>query len=196
MIDEQSPALRQRFTASFTAPAVVDGTNRLEPWEVWSTITLHDRVDNCVLQDWVIHLPRRFQGALVVALRGCDLTRKPFDKRQRCPERDLTAYLRFLVLNPADPREVDVPGAFFASHPPAYHWKASEFGHYPEHWYSHLMHAFQVVGYEHPQELSHRNWAHDIYLTFVHNLHLRPEGRRDMWQRLCEDRLANDTVVS
>jgi hypothetical protein len=95
---------------------------------------------------------------------------------------------------PHDPREVDVPGAFFQSRPPE-NWKASEFGHYPQHWYAHIMHCFQVVGYCSPS--SHEALAAmRIYARFVTNLHLQPESRDDMLARLTEDRIASGEVVS
>jgi hypothetical protein len=65
-----------------------------------------------VLQDWVMHLPLREQGALVVGTRGCDEAPKlPLDSI----ERQLTAFLRYLVLVPADIREVGIEGEFFKS---------------------------------------------------------------------------------
>lgn len=157
-----------------------------------------------VLQDWVMELPLRLQGTLLTAIRGCDLAPKfPLppdssyiieDGRAIGAERELTAFLRFCVMNPADEREVDIPGAFFQSYPPT-GWKPSQFGHYPEHWYAHLMHAFEVVGYCHPAPPI-RDEGYEIYVKFVRNLHLNPESRAQMFERLTEDRIATGTVVS
>jgi len=144
-----------------------------------------------VLREWVDELPRREQGALVVALRGCDdAPKRPYDS----PERQLVAYLRYVVMNPADEREVDIEGGFMQSQPPA-SWKASDFGHYPQHWYAHLMHAFEVVGFRHPDGETAFT-AIKIYLAFVNNLHLRPEQIGDFENRMLEDRIATGTVVS
>ena len=144
-----------------------------------------------VLQDWVMELPLREQGTLLTGIRGCDLTPKyPLDSLERV----LVAFLRYCVMNPADPREVDIPGAFFKSKPPE-KWKASELGHYPQHWYSHLMHCFEIVGYRQPNySLSHK--AYEIYLILVWSMHLIPETKQQMIDRLSEDRIANDSVVS
>lgn len=147
-----------------------------------------------VLQAWVTELPLRAQGTLLTGIRGCDLTPKPRNPLDDSPERRLVAFLRFCVMNPADPREVDIPGAFFQSTPPV-DWKASQFGHYPQHWYSHLTHCFEVVGYCHPDDVL-SNLARDIYRKLVHNMHLVCETREEMLKRLTEDRIANDTVVS
>ena len=156
-----------------------------------------------VLQDWVTELPLRAQGTLLTGIRGCDLAPKnpsTIDERYGCstgectPERQLVAFLRYCVMNPADPREVNIQGAFFRSEPPK-GWKPSQFGHYPLHWYSHLMHCFEVVGYYHPDKLIGAQ-AYNIYSRLVRNLHLTPETKDEMVTRLTEDRIAKGNVVS
>ena len=156
-----------------------------------------------MLQDWVMDLPLRAQGTLLTGIRGCDVAPKVVEtvtERYGCstgessPERQLVAFLRYCVMNPADPREVDICGAFFASRPPEM-WKPSALGHYPLHWYSHVMHCFEVVGYIHP-DLVVRCRAHQIYTRMAHSLHLHPETEEQMMARLCEDRIAAGTVVS
>lgn len=139
-----------------------------------------------MLREWVEGLPLREQGVLLSGIRGCDLTPKnPLDS----PERQLVAYLRYIVCYPNEEHEVDgAPGAYMQSHPPE-RWTPSEFGHYPQHWYAHIMHAYQVVGYRHPDpEVC--AIAEGIYLRFVHSLHLEPEGFARMVARLSEVRSA------
>lgn len=149
-----------------------------------------------VLQDWVMELPLRAQGTLLTGVRGCDLTPKPPVGEPDSAERQLVAFLRWCILNPADEREVGIPGAFFQPNPPDQDlWKPSQFGHYPQHWYSHVMHCFEVIGYCHPS-LIISSVANGIYLRMVHNMHLTPETKEQMMDRLTEDRIANDTVVS
>lgn len=156
-----------------------------------------------VLQDWVQELPLRAQGTLMTGIRGCDLAPKmptkddPVDhgcSMGECsPERHLIAFLRWCVLNPADPREVDLAGAWFQSEPPDF--KPSMFGHYPLHWYSHTMHCFEVVGVFHPDiEVAAACW--DIYASLVRGLHLIPEHEDELRERLTEDRIEAGTVVS
>jgi len=144
-----------------------------------------------VLQDWVMKLPLRYQGTLVAGLRGCDTVPKfPYDSTPR----QLVAYLRYVTLNPADKREIGIEGAFMQDHPPK-SFRASDLGHLPEHFYSHVMHAYQIVGYEHPdREISDR--CEHIYIQLVNNLHLRPESRLAMMNRLTEDRIASGNVLS
>ena len=144
-----------------------------------------------VLQDWVMDLPLREQGTVLTAVRGCDLTPKlPLDAL----ERQLVGFIRFCILNPADPREVDVPGAFFQSRMPQ-DWKASELGHYPLHWYSHVMHTLEVIGYRHPHPKL-ADTALRAYFRMATSLHLHPESKDEMIARLSEDRIATGTVVS
>jgi len=156
-----------------------------------------------VLQEWVMELQLREQGTLLTGIRGCDDAPKhpPTIVEQwgcstgECsPERHLSAFLRYCVLNPADPREVDVPGAWFQSSPPE-DWKPSQLGHYPLHWYSHLMHCFEIVGYRHPDPPLAAK-ALGIYMRLVGNLHLNLETREQMERRLGEDRIAAGEVVS
>lgn len=171
-----------------------------------------------VLQPWVMELPLREQGTLLTCVRGCDLEPKTWTRTgvAYSPGRRLTAFIRWCFMVPADSREVDSEeGAFMMSKPPGwvkvfsnpvdgvvpYEWKQfekfkpSEFGHLPQHWYSHAMHALEVIGYRHPN-LEVRGLAFDLYSRMVHNMHLNIETRHEMSQRLTEDRVENKTVVS
>lgn len=156
-----------------------------------------------VLQNWVMELPLRAQGTLLTGIRGCDVAPKnPLTNQEKygcstgedTPERGLTAFLRYCVMHPADPREVDIPGAFFQSKPPS-KWKPSQFGHFPQHWYAHIMHCYEVVAYQHP-DFDIRQIAYGVYGRLVTNLHLNVETKAEMLERLTEDRIAADTVVS
>lgn len=149
---------------------------------------------NSVLQDWVMELPRREQGTLLTGVRGCDVTPKlPLDS----VERRLVGAIRCAFMNPADPREVGVePGCFFIPEPPdPATWKASELGHYPLHWVSHVMHCAEIVGYRHPDAKVAAKWR-AIYRKIVHSLHLNIESRDEVIARLSEDRIANGNIVS
>ena len=145
-----------------------------------------------VLQDWVMELPLRAQGTLLTSVRGCDLTPKyPLDSI----ERQLVCAIRYAFMNPADPREIGIePGAFFQRRLPS-KWKASALGHYPQHWYAHLMHAAEIIGYCHPDPELAGMWQ-AVYFKLVHNLHLYPETKKQMVERLTEDRIAKGEVVS
>lgn len=150
-----------------------------------------------VLQNWVMELPLRYQGTLLTAVRGCDSEPKSWTRTGVAfsQGRRLTAFIRYCFMNPADAREIDrEEGAFFMSTPPS-PFKPSEFGHLPQHWYSHAMHALEIIGYEHPDALI-QSQAFGLYVAMVHNLHLNPEPKYQQRERLCEDRIAKGTVVS
>ncbi len=144
-----------------------------------------------------MYLPLREQGVLLTAVRGCDFEAKTWTSQGigYSPGRRLTAYIRWCFMNPADIREVDYEeGSFFQSNPPD-PFKPSEFGHLPQHWYSHCMHALEVIAYRHPEhDVRHR--ADMLYYRMVRNLHLLPESKEMMIERLSEDRIKHGTVVS
>lgn len=150
-----------------------------------------------VLQDWVMELPLRHQGTLLTAVRGCDNEPKTWTSRgvAYSPGRRLTAFIRFCFMNPADIREVDYEeGSFFQSTPPM-PFKPSEFGHLPQHWYSHVMHSLEIIGQYHPDGITAEK-AYMMYIEMVHNLHLNPESSDAMEARLTEDRIRVKKVVS
>lgn len=151
-----------------------------------------------VLQPWVEALPLREQGTLLSAVRGADTEPKAWDDSTGyvvdTQARRIVAWIRWCTLVPADHREVDVIGAFMQSHPP-FPFRPSGFAHMPLHWYSHVMHALEVIAYRHPAR-DECERARIMYLAMVDTLHLRPEGRLDMIARLSVDRIATDTVVS
>lgn len=150
-----------------------------------------------VLQPWVMELPLREQGTLMTAVRGCDFEAKTWNETgvAYSPGRRLTAFIRHTFMVPADPREVDSQeGAFMMSTPPD-PFKPSEFGHLPQHWYSHVMHALEIIMYRHPTVYV-RGQARLMYEAMVHNLHLNVETKEQMVERLSEDRIKAGTVVS
>lgn len=133
----------------------------------------------------------------MTAVRGCDFEAKQWNSTgvAYSPGRRLTAFIRWCFMNPADPREVDSQeGAFMMSSMPQ-PFKLSEFGHLPQHWYSHAMHALEIVGYRHP-DIAVRAIAYTAYSKMVWNMHLNVETSAQMIERLSEDRIANNTVVS
>lgn len=137
-----------------------------------------------------MELPLRAQGTILTAIRGCDLTPKmPLDR----PERQIVGWIRGRVLNPADPREIGIKGAFFQNEFPVFKW--SEFGHYPLHWVSHVAHTLEVISAYHP-DVDIKTTAWRAYADFCHSLHVNPETSEQQLARLTEDRIANNTVVS
>lgn len=150
-----------------------------------------------VLQDWVMELPLRYQGTLLTAVRGCDSEPKQWSRTgvAYSAGRRITAYVRWCFMNPADIREVDYEeGSFFMSEPP-YPFKPSEFGHLPQHWYSHIMHALEIIAHKHPR-LHVRTKCFDLYHKMVISMHLNMETEKQLEDRLTKDRIAEGDVVS
>lgn len=144
-----------------------------------------------VLQDWVCDLPLRQQGTLLTAIRGCDLTPKfPLDST----ERNLTAFVRYAVMNPFDSREIDKEAGCFMQSVIKVNFKPSAFGHYPLHYVMHLIHALQIIAYSH-HNLDVKIMAYDAYSAFVDSFHLKQETIQEMTARLNEDRILKQSVV-
>jgi len=53
----------------------------------------------------------------------------------------------------------------------------------PHHYYMHLMHGAQIVGYKHKIQLMRQRWG-AFYLRCCHDLHLYPETEDQMDERL------------
>lgn len=142
-------------------------------------------------------LPLREQGTLLTAVRGCDEEPKNWIARgvAESPGRRITAFIRWCFMVPVDVREVDIPGAFFQSTPPE-PFKPSAFGHLPLHWYSHIMHALEVIGYRHPDRGGIGAGAWVLYVAMARSMHLHPETVEQFVERLSEDRIASGEVVS
>jgi hypothetical protein len=152
---------------------------------------------NSVLQQWVMELPLREQGTLLTCVRGCDDEPKIWTSTgvSYSSGRRLTAFIRWCFMVPADEREINIQeGAFMMSTPPNL-FKPSEFGHLPQHWYSHAMHALEVVAYRHPNNHI-AGLALNLYMKMVDNLHLQPESKEQMIKRLSDDRIISGTIVS
>lgn len=156
------------------------------------TKDLQGKTFQSVLKDWVCDLGLREQGTLLTAIRGCDLTPKmPLIST----ERNLTAFIRYAVMNPFDEREIDSePGCFMQSRIDFSIFRASQFGHYPQHYVSHLIHALEIIGYRCPHEIISAD-ALKAYNSFCKSLHLNPETIEQMTERLNEDRIEKNCIV-
>ena len=57
----------------------------------------------------------------------------------------------------------------------------------PHHFQLHLLHAAEIVGYKHPDDRI-RGWWCNLYVRLVSDMHLHPEGEREMDERLGDSR--------
>ena len=57
----------------------------------------------------------------------------------------------------------------------------------PHHFQLHLLHAFEIVGYKHP-DIKIRSWFRAAYERLVHDMHLWPETEEELDYRLGDSR--------
>lgn len=134
-----------------------------------------------VLQDWVMALPLAVQGVLVCAIRGPDGAEKEADAKPL-----VRAYRKAIMHNayPRGTKDDDFMGDHSGRATPEAALKfLRNVDHYPHHWFMHLVHAAQVVGYESPDPNHSAFWS-NFYAAAVHRMHLNPETKEQMWARL------------
>lgn len=143
-----------------------------------------------VFQDWLFNLPMQQQSVLVLACRGPDGIGKFH------PTKEIVKRYRASVLKAAyygRPMQVDeyLDNSFMSLQHFSRdkHWEimchqffqhADELAH---HYYMHLMHGAQVIGYKHPDGLFRRRWE-GFYLACCLDLHLGRETEQQMDLRL------------
>lgn len=130
-----------------------------------------------VVQEWASELPFRMQTVMLSALRGCDgIPKEDVSKK-------ITRKFRGCLLRSAH-KDIS-PKSFMhdglEDGDLATFFKGMD--HYPTHWLFHLLHATEIMGYYHPiQEVS--GFWRWFYLTAVDSLHLMPESKSDLENRL------------
>lgn len=152
-----------------------------------------------VLQDWVTELPLMQQSVLLSAMRNADGVRKGH------PQKGLVRwYRRCVVISAFDGRVIYNPwelggGSYAGPSIPAVRKLTPD--EWPGlmvpivdafidardemnlHYFAHTMHAFQILGYKHPDDVIRRFWLH-VYIRMVECLHLWPEDMEAMNLRL------------
>lgn len=129
-----------------------------------------------VLQSWLEGIPLRMQSTLLLGLRGPDT--------HACPNvKKVQRWLRGLTFKPGNPDNV---AEFMGGQPERIREKgptAKELEFCSQHFYSHLMHALQVVGYKHPDEAT-AQLGYFLYRDMVELMHLESEVRAAFEERL------------
>jgi len=130
-----------------------------------------------VIQPWLTEIPLRMQAVLLMATRGPDT--------QRCPGiKEFTRWIRSVTFVPANPANVaefmknDLPDRIkekSATH--------RELEFVTQHFYTHLMHGFQVIGYRHPNNAI-RLHGFLLYEDMCRLFHLPAESKDDFEHRL------------
>ncbi len=135
-----------------------------------------------VVKPWVSELSWKQQTVLFCALRGPDIGGSPEVKR-------MVRWIRSVILENAAPhktfmKEVDFPNvAQLAEEKPLV------FDMLPTHFLGHLMHAFQVIAYLHPEQkvCSVGDKARGAYKHMCEYLHVNPETKQEMITRLTDE---------
>lgn len=144
----------------------------------------------CVFQDWIFDLSMQQQSVLVLACRGPDGVGKFH------PTKKLVTHYRASVLRAAylgRPMRVDEgdnttfmtlkrfsDDEYWAL--VAKHWFA-HVDEIPHHYYMHILHGAEIIGYKHPEELFRTRWA-QFYFTACNDLHMNPETEAQLDLRL------------
>jgi len=132
-----------------------------------------------ILQDWVMELGLRHQGVLVSAVRGCDTSPK------HDPSKLLVRCLRAAILNPHAPTGV-APRTFIEIVDPYELFArmgAFSADHLPHHYVMHLVHAVEILGYKHPDDVQRGAW-YWFYARLCKGLHLPLESEEKLDDRL------------
>jgi hypothetical protein len=130
-----------------------------------------------VLQSWLELIPIRMQSTLILGLRGPDTHAAPNVKI-------IGRWLRGLTFRPGNPDNVrefmygELPLRITEKGPAA---KELEFC--SQHYYSHLMHALEVVAYRYPWPPT-RNYAFLLFQDMCTAFHLPIETKSDFEERL------------
>ena len=144
-----------------------------------------------ILQPWVTELGLRHQGVLLASVRGCDGISKYSNSKP------LVRFLRWTFMVAFDEREIGRTGGSLMNNvlkaEDVYRF-LGDWDAYPMHFVQHLMHAYEVVAYKHPD----RSIAHtcfNVYSSMVDKLHLTTESEKEMDERLTEDRIAKEQAA-
>ncbi len=143
----------------------------------------HTRTPKSVLRPWVSQLTLQKQGTLLTAVRGPDAEAK------ESPSKAVVRAIRAVIMvNAKDLShndkfmgdgsgvlETEAFRAFFKS-----------LDQYPFHWFGHLLHAAEIIAYEHPNRIISSAWT-KFYNEAVDALHLNAETAVQMCDRLQSD---------
>ena len=130
------------------------------------------------VRKWVWDVPWMQQGVLFSAIRSAD------GISQEDNSKIIIRGYRNVILKPAHNI-----GSFLGKIPPqdkleeAMKKFVDAFGHYPNHFVLHLVHAAEIIGYQHPNELIRKTWE-NFYFEMCKAMHVNPETKEQMMNRL------------
>lgn len=125
-----------------------------------------------VLQSWMGELPWKQQSVIISSMRGPDLSRPVAVKK-------LNRWLRNVTQNNADPsteymKEIILPDIEDLK---------EELGYCTMHYFTHLLHALEIIGYKHPDRLI-GDTAKNYYLGLVDFCSSQPRDKRAIRQKI------------
>jgi len=132
-----------------------------------------------VLKGWLNDLTWKQQTVLLCALRGTDIGGSKFVKTA-------TRWIRKTVLNNASPNKTFMKECEFPRIREFIEDNPLCFDMLPVHFFGHLLHAFEVIGYKHPDNKVNQV-ALDAYMDMCDYLHINPESKGVMEFRLSDD---------
>lgn len=154
-----------------------------------------------VMQTWTASLPMMQQTVLLENTRGPDTIAKYHPSKfllrwyRRCIL--ISALDGEIISNPYDPRGGSFTGPAYQNRNVPHDWRPKmdllvdsylqTIDELPHHFALHFMHAVQILGYKHPNELT-REWWHSVYMRLVNDMHLKPESVHDLNERLGDSR--------
>lgn len=138
-----------------------------------------------ITQDWLDPLSLAIQGTILCAVRGPDGMPKV------CLGKELTRAFRAATMINAHSK--GTPGDDFMGDYSGYcsleliEEFCEEHDQYPHHWLMHLIHAGEILGYLHPDQMVREFW-HRFYIRMCRSFHMHPESLSEMMIRLREKR--------
>lgn len=131
-----------------------------------------------VVREWIKPLTWKQQTVLLTAVRGCD------DRPINHPVKPIIQEYRSIVLYDAVPTEDSDDGFMNKFTDEELTDFLNYVDEYPLHWFTHFLHAVEIVGYKHPDEDIRGRW-HNLYTTLCEDgLKVNPESKSRLDERL------------
>lgn len=140
-----------------------------------------------VMQPWTQELPLMQQSVLMSAMRNADMVEKGHPSKEiirwyrRCVV--LSAFDQKILTDPFSPGGGSYTGPISGTLEEAHDAFIKARDGMSLHYYAHSMHAFEILGYHHPNAFHRKGW-NSLYVRMAHALHLWPESKKDMDSRL------------
>lgn len=131
-----------------------------------------------VTKSWIKDLTWKQQTVLLTAIRGCD------NRPVTDPAKPIIREYRSIILHDAVPKENTDNGFMHKFTQEEREKFIDTVEEYPTHWFTHFLHAVEIVGYKHPDKDIRERW-NKLYNSLCENvLHVNPERERQLNERL------------